>query len=372
MQPKIMGDQGTGSLGGMGERKARREAGGSDGRGRGSLSPFVGLALAGAAVWGAVRLWRTLRAYDLRGKNVVITGGSRGLGLVLARELLREQARVVICARNAEELELAFEDLRPRGRVLAVTCDVTMQDNVRRLIQTVRERLGDVDVLINNAGAINVGPVETMTLEDYEEMMRVHFWGPLYAILEVLPSMRQRRQGRIVNITSIGGKFSMPHLVPYGASKFALVGLSEGLRAELAKDGIAVTTVCPGLMRIGSARHAFFKGQHREEHAWFSISSSLPLLTMSAERAARRIVAACKRGDAEVILSVPAQAASAFHGLFPGLTADILGLVNRLLPAPGGIGTAKREGKDSTSDLAPSWLTALSDRAAERNNELVG
>jgi short-subunit dehydrogenase len=336
------------------------------------LSPLVGLGLTGAAAWALVRAWRTLRAYDLRGKNVVITGGSRGLGLVIAREMLREQANVVVCARDTEELDRAFEDLHPRGRVLALTCDVTKQTNVRRLVQVVREHLGEVDVLVNNAGAISVGPVETMTLEDYEEMMRVHFWGPLYAILEVLPSMRQRRQGRIVNITSIGGKLSMPHLVPYGASKFALVGLSEGLRAELGKDGIAVTTVCPGLMRIGSARHAVFKGRHREEHAWFSISSSLPLLTMSAERAARRIVAACKRGDAEVILSVPAQAATAFHGLFPGLTADILGLVNRLLPAPGGIGTAKREGKDSTSEWAPSWLTALSDRAAQRHNELVG
>src|SRR6185503_4123757 len=121
----------------------------------------------------------------------------------------------------------------------------------------------------------------------------------------VLPEMRARREGRIVNITSIGGKISVPHLLPYSASKFALVGLSEGLRAELAKDGIVVTTICPGLMRTGSPRNATFKGQHRAEYAWFSIGDSLPVTAMSADRAARQILTACKRGEAEVVLSVP-------------------------------------------------------------------
>ena len=93
-------------------------------------------------------------------------------------------------------------------------------------------------MLVNNAGVIQVGPIEVMTHEDFELAMKAHFWGPLNTILAVLPSMRQRRQGRIVNICSIGGKVSVPHLVPYSASKFALVGLSKGLRAELMKDGI--------------------------------------------------------------------------------------------------------------------------------------
>lgn len=182
--------------------------------------------------------------------------------------------------------------------------------------------------------------------------------------------MRRRRDGRIVNISSVGGKISVPHLLPYSASKFALVGLSEGLRAELAKDNIAVTTVCPGLMRTGSPRNAFFKGKHREEYAWFSISDSLPVTSMSARRAARQIVSACKRADAEVILSIQAELAVRFHGLFPGLTADILGFVNRFLPDAGGIGTRRAKGKDSHSSAAPSWLTALSDDAAQENNEV--
>jgi short-subunit dehydrogenase len=327
---------------------------------------------AGAGAALAVRaVVRQARHIDLRGKTVLITGGSRGLGLVLAREFARRGARLAVCARDQAELRRAATDLTARGaRVLTIPCDVTDPAQIQEMVHVIEVRWGPVDVLVNNAGVIQVGPVEVMTPEDYEEAMRVHFWGPLHLMLAVLPEMRRRRSGRIVNIASIGGKLSPPHLIPYNASKFALVGLSEGLRAELMKDGVYVTTVCPGLMRTGSPRNATFKGQHRAEFAWFSISDSLPGLTMSAERAARRIVRACQAGEAEVILTLPARLAVLFHGMFPGLTADFLSVVNRLLPGPGGIGTSRALGKDSESALAPSWLTALSDEAARRNNEI--
>ncbi|MGA9995395.1 MAG: SDR family oxidoreductase [Pyrinomonadaceae bacterium] len=333
-----------------------------------------GLMLAVAAGAGALLAMRAAiswwREYDFHDRVVLITGGSRGLGLVMAREFAKEGARVAICARDTGELERARVDLQKRGaRVLAVPCDVTDRAQVNEMVSIVRDYYGRVDVLVNNAGVIEVGPVEVMTLEDYEVAMKTHFWGPLYTTLAVLPEMRRRRDGRIINITSIGGKISVPHLVPYSASKFALVGLSEGLRAELAKDDVVVTTVCPGLMRTGSPRNAEFKGQHRAEYAWFSISDALPVTSMQAERAARQVIDACRRGDAEVVLSIQAQIAVRFHGLFPGLTQDILGLVNRLLPAPGGIGKRRAKGKDSSSEISPSWLTALNERAAQANNE---
>jgi NAD(P)-dependent dehydrogenase (short-subunit alcohol dehydrogenase family) len=330
------------------------------------------LVAAGAGALLAARaLYRRLTEYDLRGKTALITGGSRGLGLVLARELAREGARVALCARDRGELERAVADLRERGaEVFAFPCDVTDRRQVRELVEVVTERFGQIDVLINNAGIIQVGPLEVMTLEDFERAMDVHFWGPLYTTLAVLPQMRQRRDGRIVNISSIGGKISVPHLVPYSASKFALTGLSEGLRSELLKDNVMVTTVCPGLMRTGSPRNANFKGQHRAEYAWFSISDSLPVSSIQAERAARQIVSACKRGQAQLVITTQAQLAVKFHELFPEATADILALVNRLLPGPGGIGRKQAKGKDSESPLAPSLLTALSERAAARNNEV--
>jgi short-subunit dehydrogenase len=183
--------------------------------------------------------------------------------------------------------------------------------------------------------------------------------------------MRQKKSGRIVNISSIGGKVSVPHLMPYCASKFALTGLSRGMRTELLKDGIAVTTICPGLMRTGSPRNAGFKGKHRYEYAWFSISDASPLVSVSAENAARQIVNACRGGRAELVISVPAKVAVLFDSLFPEMTSDLFALANRLLPGPGGIGEREAKGKESGSALSPSWLTSLNERAALENNEVL-
>ncbi|HYE13965.1 MAG TPA: SDR family NAD(P)-dependent oxidoreductase [Pyrinomonadaceae bacterium] len=329
------------------------------------------VAAAGAGALLAARaLVRRAREYDLRGKTVLITGGSRGLGLVLAHELAREGAQIALCARDGAELERARADLESRGaRAFAFPCDVTDRAQVRELVDVVTRHFGGVDVLVNNAGVIQVGPLEVMTLEDFEQAMAIHFWGPLNTTLAVLPQMRARRDGRIVNISSIGGKVAVPHLVPYCASKFALAGLSDGLRAELAKDNVVVTTVFPGLMRTGSPRNATFKGQHRAEYAWFAISDALPVTSIQAERAARQIITACKRGQAELVITTQAVVAVKFRALFPEAAADMLALANRLLPGPGGIGRKRAKGKDSESALAPSLLTALSDKAAVRNNE---
>lgn len=323
-----------------------------------------------AASLALILVWRWLPKYNFENRTVLLTGGSRGLGLIMARQLVQQGAKLAICARDELALERARKELEELGGdVLAVGCDVTDKAQVDEMVAEVRSHFGKIDALINNAGTITVGPMEEMTLEDYEAAMKLHFWAPLYTTLAVLPEMRQRKEGRIVNISSIGGKVSVPHLLPYSASKFALTGFSEGLRAELAKDGIVVTTVCPGLIRTGSPYNAQFKGQHRAEFTWFSISDSLPIISMSAERAARQILAACRRGDAEIVTSLIAQLAAKFHDLFPGLTASIAGFVNNFLPSPGGIGTKHAKGKDSTSDLSPSELTALSDRAAYQNNQ---
>ncbi len=224
---------------------------------------------------------------------------------------------------DATELERARAELEQHSgrQVLTLKCDVTDKAQVDEMVHTIRTHFGLIDVLINNAGIITVGPMEVMTLCDYEQAMNTHFWAPLYTTLAVLPQMCQQHSGRIVNISSIGGKVSAPHLLPYSTSKFALTGFSQGLRAELAAKGFVVTTVCPGLMRTGSPYDALFKGQHRAESTWFSISDSLPILSMNAQAAARQIIAACKRGDAEVVLSLPALVGDKFHALFPGLTA---------------------------------------------------
>jgi short-subunit dehydrogenase len=158
-------------------------------------------------------------------------------------------------------------------------------------------------------------------------------------------------------------------MLPYTASKFALAGWSEGLAAELAGTGIRVTTVCPSLIRTGSPRNADYKGRHRAEYAWFSISDSLPLLTMDAQRAAGRIVRAAERGRARLVLPLPFRVPVALHGLAPELTIRVLGAAARLLPEPGGVGAEARKGRDSASRWSPSWLTHFDEQAAHEHNE---
>lgn len=339
------------------------------GRGWWSVGAVASVAAVGAGFALLRKAWSA--RYELAGKTVFITGGSRGLGLVLAREFGKHGARVAICARDQAELTRAASDLQVRGcTVETFACDVTDKSQVENAMDAVRRHFGAIDVLVNNAGVISVGPLETMTLDDYRESLETHFWGPLYTMMNVLPEMRARTEGRIVNISSIGGTVSVPHLVPYCAGKFALAGLSEGVRAEALKDGVCVTTVYPGLMRTGSPRNAFFKSKHREEYAWFSISDATPLFSVSAERAARAIVSACQRGSARLIISVPAKVAAAAFHLFSG-SATALSWIARMLPGPGGIGRERTTGRESTSFVSPSLLTALNERAAVRNNEVA-
>lgn len=314
---------------------------------------------------------QAIRHYDFRVKIALITGGSRGLGLVLARHLAAEGARVVICARDEEELERARQDLHARGAdVYAIACDLRIRQEVDRMVGRVLQRHGQIDVLINNAGIISVGPLEEMTIDDFSEAMDANFWSGVYTTLAVLPEMRTRKSGRIVNITSIGGKIATPHLLPYSASKFAFFGFSRGLRSELMKDGIVVTTVAPGLMRTGSPRNANFKGKNRLEHAWFSVSDSLPFISMDADRAAEQILNACKRGEVEITLTTPARVAAVMDALFPEFTGRLLAVANRMLPGAGGIGQRIAKGSESASPVSPGPLTAMGDNAAVRNNEM--
>lgn len=321
----------------------------------------IGLGVAGRA------LWRQMRAIDVRGQVVVITGSSRGLGFALAQEFARQGARLVLCARNERDLHVAREAIADLGaEVLAVPCDVRDRAQAERLIDEATARFGQVDVLVNNAGTIMVGPLESQKLEDFEEAMGTMFWSTVYTSLAVLPQMRIRKRGRIVNITSLGGKVSIPHLLSYCSAKFAAVGFSEGLHAELAKDGIRVVTVVPGLMRTGSHVNAIFKGRHREEYTWFSLGASSPPVAISARRAARQIVQATRRGDAEAILGLSAQVVARLHGLFPGIPSQTLGLVNRLLPAADGTGQERRLGRDSETRVTQSPLTYFGKRAAQK------
>lgn len=332
-------------------------------------SLLVGSAVVAAA---AFALLRSKRKLDLRGKVVLITGGSRGLGLALAHEFAGRGAHLLLCARDAEELDRAKNDLvGSAGRVETFVCDVTDPAQVRGFIGHGLGKFGRVDVLVNNAGEIRVGPVHTMAIEDFEHAMDVMFWGMVHASLDALPHFRGRGEGSIVNITSVGGKVSIPHLLPYSCAKFAAVAFSEGLRAEVAGDGVNVLTIAPGLMRTGSHVNAVYKGAEAGEAGWFAAGASLPGISMSAEQAAQQIVDAVEQGRGELVLSAPANLLARFNGLFPELTTSILGIVNSLLPK----GSERVEkGKDSPI-LQQPWmkaLTMLGTMAAKRYLENAG
>jgi NAD(P)-dependent dehydrogenase (short-subunit alcohol dehydrogenase family) len=337
--------------------------------------PWAGVGLGLAA--GLATALRPRPEWDLNGQVAVVTGGSRGLGLLLARELGRQGCQLAICARDEAELSRARADLEARGMTAhAVRCNVADRMDVERFVAEVIRRFGGIDLLVNNAGTIKVGPVQTMTVADFEDAMRVNFWGMVYPTLAALPVMRAQGGGRVVNITSIGGKISVPHLLPYNCAKFAAVAFSQGLRAELARDGITVVTAVPGLMRTGSYLNATFKGDTEAESTWFALGATLPGVSMDAERAARQIVRAAKRGDSEVILSAPAWLLARLHGLFPGLTTDALRLVNQvLLPAPEGDSQNVVRGHEALArEQSPvlRTLTRLGRAAADRFHQHPG
>jgi NAD(P)-dependent dehydrogenase (short-subunit alcohol dehydrogenase family) len=297
-----------------------------------------GLAGAALGAWWLVRAIRTRRV-SLAGRVALVTGGSRGLGFLVARELIRRGCQVAICARDTEELERARRSLTreapghgqadPEAFVLALPCDVSDAGQVNQLVADVVGRFGGLDILVNNAGIIQVGALDTLTLAHFQRAMAVIFWGTVNVTFAALPHLRARR-GRIANVTSIGGRVGVPRLLPYDAAKFATYGFSEGLHAELARDGVSVTTVVPGLMRTGSEKFAHFTDP--ADARWFGVAAQTPGLAMRAERAARRIVAALARRQTRAVLGAPAKLLHLANDLFPSVTSAASSAAHRILP----------------------------------------
>jgi NAD(P)-dependent dehydrogenase (short-subunit alcohol dehydrogenase family) len=343
-----------------------------------TMPRLLGIAGGVGAALAARELLGRAREADLAGQVALVTGGSRGLGLAMARELAGAGCRIAICARDQAELDRARAELELRGaEVLAIACDVADRDQVERMVAEIRAVLGPIDVLIANAGVIQVGEVRSAELEDFQMAMDIMYWGVLYPILAVLPEMRARHGGRIGIVSSIGGKVSVPRLLPYNAAKFAALGLAEGLRAELADEGISVTSIVPGLTRTGSFLNAYFSGDEEGRAAQYRVFaplSSVPVMTGSAEAAARAYVRAVRRGDAEVVYPPIYGLVSRLHGAAPATTMWAMGLADRLV-APSGEGKGTARGME-LDRAAPAgwwdWLTTLGRRAAHDFRQYPG
>jgi NAD(P)-dependent dehydrogenase (short-subunit alcohol dehydrogenase family) len=302
------------------------------------------------------------------GQIVLITGGSRGLGLALADRFGRSRAKLVLIARNADELTHARDTLLARGAVqspdniLLLPADLTDAAQAAMMVDHAVSHFGRIDVLINNAGVIEVGPVENQPIAAYRRAMATNFFAALHTTHAALPHLLHRDpihgDAAIVNIASIGGKFAMPHLLPYVASKFALVGFSEGLHAELRHKGIRVTTVCPGLMRTGGEVHANYTGRTIKEKRWFTLAAKTPLIAASVERAANKIFNAVAAGRAEVTITPQAWLAA---GLAPATTQYLASLANELLlPGP-----------SSTDQLPLGFTLKISTHSADQTADQI-
>lgn len=335
-------------------------------------SRSVALGLAGFAVssWAAAALVRKTRALPLRGKVAIVTGGARGLGLRIAEELGRQGASVAICGRDEAAVARASRLLGGRGiDVLAVACDLGDEGAARSFVERVADQYGRIDIVVNNAGVIQVAPLDQVDHAMIEEAMHSNFWTCANTTFAALPYLeRPESAGRIVNITSVGGRVALPHMLGYTASKFAMIGFSEALHAELFARGLRVTTVVPGPMRTGSYYNAEFVGRQKQEFAWFSVLSSLPILSADAGRAARRIVQAMREGQTEVHIGLSGQILPFLHGLSPRLFMAFSAAVAALLPKPSS-SDERWKGREINSTLPGSALLEFGDRAARENNE---
>jgi NAD(P)-dependent dehydrogenase (short-subunit alcohol dehydrogenase family) len=341
----------------------------------------LGAALAALGLGHVVlRALERRRAVRLPGATAVVCGASRGLGRALALELARRGvAKIAVCSRTGHDLDELAAELTHRGvHACAEACDLADAADTERFIYNACARLGPIDILVANAATIGVGPFATMAKSDFDEALASTFYTALNPILAVLPEMRHRRRGNITLITSIGARVGVPHLAPYCAAKFATIGFGEAIRAELARDGIHVLTVVPGLMRTGSHVHARFKGEHDREYGWFAAGATAPVVSIDTDRAARRIVAAIARGEVELSFTPEARLAPVLRTLMPRLWSELMALGARMLPAPpleSPRTTAFREGLDIERTSQSRLVEVVRQRGrkfAERHAQLGG
>ena len=252
---------------------------------------------------------------DFKNKVILITGASSGIGKETAIKFAKLGANIILVARKKDKLEQVANELKKFNVVtLVCQCDVSKKDQVKEMSKTVLEKFESVDILVNNAGFAIYGSVSDLTINEIESQMETNYFGMIYCIKNFLPSMLKKKSGHIVNVASVAASFGLPGIVSYCASKFAMLGFSEGLKHELKNTGVGITVVSPIMVRTNFFEHPSF-----EKMPKFSPTS------LSAETVAKAILKAANSPRLEIIVPSVVRGAIWMKNTFPYFINPILG-----------------------------------------------
>ena len=257
---------------------------------------------------------------DFKNKVVLITGASSGIGKQTAIEFAKLGSSIILVARRKNKLEQVENELKQFNvNTLVCVCDVSKKDQVEELFKIVLQKFDSIDILVNNAGFAIYGSVSDLSIDEIESQMETNYFGMIYCVKNFLPLMLKKKSGHIVNVASVGASFSVPGVSSYCATKFAMLGFSEGLKHELYGTGVGLTVVSPIMVRTPLFEHPSFTNFSK-----FSTGVSL-----SSETVAKTIIKASNSSRLEIVVPSVARAAIWFKQTFPFLINPIIGRIFR-------------------------------------------
>jgi len=257
---------------------------------------------------------------DFKNKVVLITGASSGIGKQTAIEFAKLGSSIILVARRKNKLEQVENELKQFNvNTLVCVCDVSKKDQVEELSKIVLQKFDSIDILVNNAGFVIYGSVSDLSINEIESQMETNYFGMIYCVKNFLPLMLKKKSGHIVNVASVGASFSIPGVSSYCATKFAMLGFSEGLKHELYGTGVGLTVVSPIMVRTPLFEHPSFTNFSK-----FSTGVSL-----SSETVAKTIIKASNSSRLEIVVPSVARAAIWFKQTFPFLINPIIGRIFR-------------------------------------------
>jgi len=257
---------------------------------------------------------------DFKNKVVLITGASSGIGKQTAIEFAKLGSSIILVARRKNKLEQVENELKQFNvNTLVCVCDVSKKDQVDELSKIVLQKFDSVDILVNNAGFAIYGLVSDLSINEIESQMETNYFGMIYCVKNFLPLMLKKKSGHIVNVASVGASFSVPGVSSYCATKFAMLGFSEGLKHELYGTGVGLTVVSPIMVRTPLFEHPSFTNFSK-----FSTGVSL-----SSETVAKTIIKASNSSRLEIVVPSVARAVIWFKQTFPFLINPIVGRIFR-------------------------------------------